>query len=121
MLLKETEGIVRGDVLTVRVGERLDLDQLWRIRSLAWPRRGVVAALSLDLSRTRGVDADAALLLSRDLRALWNAGTRVRLRGLGPRLRRSLRLHPLLAFCGDDDLLFTDPDLDATGFRPSRH
>lgn len=107
--------------LAVRVGERLDLDQLWRIRTLAWPRRGTVPALTLDFQHTHALDADAALLLAEDLRALVGSGTRVRLRGLGGRLRRSLRFHPLLAFCTDDDALFTDPDLDATGFRPSRH
>ena len=85
-----------------------------------WPRHGRVSELEVDYRRTRRLDADATFLLSEDLRGLERTGARVRLRGLNGRLRRSLRHHPLLLFAAEDEDLFTDPDLEGTGFRPSR-
>lgn len=97
-----------------------DLAALWHLRELVWAP-GPPAALTLDFSRVRSLDPTAVLLLHMELLSLAGSRTRVRLTGLQSRLRRQLRRHPILRFFTEDDVLFTDPDLEASGFRPSRH
>lgn len=97
-----------------------DLAALLRLRELVWVQ-GPLAALVLDFSRVRSLDPGALLLLHAELARLAGRGTRVRFLGLKPGLRRQIRRHPIARFLTDEDELFTDPDLEACGFRPSRH
>lgn len=104
----------------LRVGERLDMAELRRLRGTLSGGEGP-ASVELDFSPTRAADGDAVLLLEGDISRLASAGTQVKLRGLSPRLHVQLYLHPILRFAVDADDLFTDPDLDWPGFRASRH
>lgn len=101
----------------------MNLDELWRWRSSALSAPAP-AAVELDLGEVVEVQPDAALLLFADLAALDARGVPVRLRGIASDIRRRLRRHPICRFLREldsEDELFTDPDLDCTGFRPSRH
>lgn len=110
-------------LLALTFGSWLNLDELWRWRNSAWSHPAP-AAVELDLGEVVEVEPDAALLLFADLAALDARGVPVRMRGIASDVRRRLRRHPICRFLGEadrEDELFTDPDLDRTGFRPSRH
>lgn len=98
----------------------LDLEELWRIRSVVW-REARPVSLRLDFAAVRSLAADALLLLHDELASLERRGARVRVVRVSARLRRQLRHHPIRRFLRDEEELFTDPDLDGVGFRPSRH
>lgn len=101
----------------------MNLDELWRWRSRAW-RGPIPTVVELDLAEVVEIEPEAALLLFTDLAALDARGVPVRLRGAAKEIRRLLQRHPICRYLSrtdTDDQLFTDPDLDGTGFRPSRH
>lgn len=106
--------------LELVVGRRLDLEELWRLRRSLWSKE-TPADLELDLGSLRQVDADALFLLYEDLLVLARGEARVRLRAVPLTIRRRLRRHPIVRFLLEDEEVFTDPDLEALGFRPSRH
>jgi anti-anti-sigma regulatory factor len=110
---------VTRPALRLSVGGRLDLPEALRIRAaLLGAGRG--DRVELDLSGTRALDGDAALLLESDLARLERAGARVALQRIPRRLHVQLHVHPILRFAREVDDLFTDPDLDWPGFRPSQ-
>lgn len=110
-----------GDaVRSLALCARLDLEELWRLRRDLWTE-APSARLEVDFSRVRSVESDALLLLHEDLSLLARRGSRVRLRAVPLPIRRRLRWHPIARFLWDDEDVFTDPDLEAIGFRPSRH
>ena len=107
--------------LSLVLGPLLDLDELWRIRSLVWGADGV-GRVRLSFAAVRSLAADALLLLHEEAVALERRGVTVTLDRVSGRIRRQLRHHPIRRFFRDEeDELFTDPDLDHPGFRPSRH
>jgi ABC-type transporter Mla MlaB component len=106
--------------LRIAVAERLDLEEVRRFR------RAVSVAerpdrLEIDMQGVRAADGGAVLLLESDLTRLQRAGTRVSMFRVPRRLQVQLHLHPILRFADDVDDLFTDPDLEWPGFRPSGH
>lgn len=112
--------LFEGSLLLVGVGPRLDMAEVRRIRHLIrelTPLRRV----DLDFGGTRGADADAVLLLEGELSRLEARATKIRLCRVSERLHLQFHLHPVVRFLDRDDDLFTDPDLDWPGFRPSRH
>ncbi len=110
---------VARDALRVSIGGRLDLPEALRIReALNGTARG--ERVELDMSGTRALDGDAALLLESDLARLERAGARVSLQRIPRRLHVQLYVHPILRFAREADDLFTDPDLDWPGFRHSQ-
>lgn len=107
--------------VNVMLGPMLDLDELWRVRSLVWGAEGV-GRVRLSFAAVRSLAADALLLLHEELAGLERRGVPVSLDRVSPRTARQLRNHPIRRFLRDEeDELYTDPDLDHVGFRPSRH
>jgi hypothetical protein len=105
--------------LRLEVGGRLDLPEALRIRE-ALHAAGRGDRVELDMAGTRALDGDAALLLESDLARLDRSGARVALQRVPRRLHVQLHVHPILRFAREVDDLFTDPDLDWPGFRPSQ-
>lgn len=108
-----------GPDVRLRLGERLDMAELRRIRD-ALAGAAAPRSVELDLSGARGADGDALLLLEADLSRLADRGSRICLRGISSRLHLQLYLHPIARFADGDEALFSDPDLDWPGFRASR-
>lgn len=103
----------------LQLGELLDLQELRLFRARLVAADVAPASVELDLSRVRAADGAALRLLEADLSRLESAGTRVSLQRVSRRLQVQLHLHPILRFVGDVDELFTDPDLEWSGFRHS--
>lgn len=107
------------EALRLTIGDRLDLPEALRIRD-ALDGTGRGDRVELDMSGTRALDGDATLLLESDLARLERSGARVALQRIPRRLHVQLHVHPILRFAREVDDLFTDPDLDWPGFRPSQ-
>ena len=96
----------------------LTMNEVLRARRLLRTAPGC-RRLELDLSEVRDVSGDAVAILEADLEQLAASGVRVTLQRISRRVRRRLKLHPILRFTSEWDDLITDPDLDWSGFRPS--
>jgi hypothetical protein len=103
--------------IRLQFGDLLDLVELRRFRDLLGTE--LPTDVQLDLSRVRSADGAAIRLLEMDLGRLDAEGCTVSLHRLPRRLQVQLHLHPILRFARDVDDLFTDPDLEWPGFRPS--
>ena len=106
-----------GARIRLQFGDLLDLVEVRRFRDLLGA--DVPTDVQLDLSRVRSADGAAIRLLEMDLSRLNAAGCPVSLHRVPSRLQVQLHLHPILRFARDVDDLFTDPDLEWPGFRPS--
>jgi anti-anti-sigma regulatory factor len=104
--------------LRITLSPCLDLEALRDFRSTI-KHSGNVRQVVLDFSNVLTLDPSAVRLLEGDLIDLQNRGVAVVARHLPARIAQSLTSHPIRRFEGEDDMLFTDPDLDRTGFQPS--
>jgi hypothetical protein len=87
---------------------------------------GRLRPVVLDAAELREVRPEALRLLERLFATFGADGSEARIVNLGRAARAQMRGSPLLAHAtgrawSDDDVLFTSPDLDDTGFVPSRH
>lgn len=116
--IESAPGTGKGDFrIRLQFGDLLDLVEVRRFRELLGTGRP--ADVQLDFSRVRSADGAAIRLLEMDLGRLDATGCPVSLHRLPRRLQVQLHLHPILRFARDVDDLFTDPDLEWPGFRPS--